>query len=135
MGHFAELVVHHVADQRIGLADAGPGGEQLFPFGALDRRLLAQHGLARGAFRLQFLRARLARRRRPQGIFRRQGQGGLGHHPELVRRHLAEAQALAAAAGGQGKAGEAEGCRGQDRSDGLRVKAHGRNSSAGPIDQ
>ena len=66
VGDVAELVVDHIADQGVGLVGAGLGDQQLLAVGAGLALALAEQGGARGAFRLQFLRPRLAGRRRAQ---------------------------------------------------------------------
>jgi len=57
VGQVAVLVVDDEADQRVGLVDAGLGDQQLLAVRAAGGVALADQGLARGAFGLQFLRA------------------------------------------------------------------------------
>ncbi len=113
MGDGAELVVDHIAGQRVGLVGPGLRRQQLLAFRTVLGVALAEQGGARGAFGLEFGGTRLAGQGRAQRVVRRQRQRGLGHHPELVRRHLGEAQraagGLAGAQGGdpdQGDGGE-----------------------------
>jgi hypothetical protein len=73
----AELVIDDVAGQRVGAFAAGLCDQLLFARRAGDGLTLTQQDLAGGGLGSQFLRARLAGRRRTQAVFRRHVRGAV----------------------------------------------------------